>query len=209
MSVELPAYLIGGGGQAVSLMATGNVRIDGYVDCAPMANLELPYAGTDAEFMASHPEGTAKIHIAIVAPQGCDMRLRTKLIDTYSGYEAFSIIASTAIVVASSKIGAGCAIMHGAIVNGAEIGEHCVVNTGAIVEHGCRIGRNVFIGPGAVICGGVEIGDNVFIGAGATVRNGVKICDSAAVAMGAVVTADVTDSGLYCGVPAKRKEGVL
>ena len=34
--------------------------------------------------------------------------------------------------------------MHGAIVNGASVGDFCIINTGAVIEHGVTLGRNVF-----------------------------------------------------------------
>lgn len=205
--MDKPVYFIGGGGHAVSVLnvarETGREPA-GYVDVAEHGSMALPYSGSDSGFMALVAPEDAEVHITVVAGAGCDMSLRRKLIDRYSAYPAATYVAASAVVVAGSAIGDGSAVMHGAVINGAVTGRHCVVNTGAVVEHGCKLGDNVFVGPGAVICGGVEIGPDVFIGAGATVRNGVSICSGASVAMGAAVIHSIEQPGIYVGVPARK-----
>lgn len=52
--------------------------------------------------------------------------------------------------------------------------------------------------------GKIEVGNNVFIGAGATILYDVNICDNVIIGAGALVNADLTESGVYGGVPAKR-----
>ncbi|MCM1482731.1 MAG: acetyltransferase [Muribaculaceae bacterium] len=206
MNSDASIYLIGGGGHALSLMSAlpAGVTVAGYVDCKDACLPEVSWMGADDRFLDSVSPSEACVHIAVVAGEGADMSLRSRLITKYSAYKSVSIIAPTAIVVPGSDIAAGCAVMHRAVVNGATIGSHSIINTGAIVEHGCILGGNVFVGPGAVLCGGVHVGSDVFIGAGATIRNGVSICSGAVVAMGAVVTHDIVAPGVYGGVPAHK-----
>lgn len=52
--------------------------------------------------------------------------------------------------------------------------------------------------------GKIEVGNNVFIGAGATILYDVKIGDNVIVAAGALVNADLPESGIYGGVPARK-----
>lgn len=202
-----PLYLIGGGGHAVSvLMAVPpGERVAGYVDFRASECMPVPYAGTDDEFLSGAGADCARVHIAVVA--GTDMSLRRKIIDRYGKLTPASVIAPSAIVTSGSEIGAGTAVMHGSVVNGAHIGRHCIINTGAVVEHGVTLGSNVFVGPGAVICGGVTVGDDVFIGAGATVRNCVSIASGCTVGLGAAVTRSLDEPGTYTGVPARKVKG--
>lgn len=101
--------------------------------------------------------------------------------------------------------GPGSVVLCGAIVNGAaEIAEGVIVNTGAIVEHGCRIGAYSHIAPGAVLAGEVQIGEEVWIGANATVLQGLSICAGVTIGAGAVVTRSIGAPGTYIGQPARR-----
>ena len=63
-------------------------------------------------------------------------------------------------------------IMEGAIIKAdSVIGEHCIINTGATIDHECKIGDFVHVGP-EVHCGGrTVVEDDVWIGIGASVIN--------------------------------------
>lgn len=193
--------LIGGGGHCRSVlqMIPSVITVKGYTDLQPVEGMPIEYLGgddaTDSEW----------VHIAVALGTDDSLVARRQLIDRLTPDHKFlTLIASTATCVDPTELGAGSAIMHGAIINGAKIGKHCIINSGAIIEHGVRLGENCFIGPGVAVCGGVEIGSDVIIGANASVRNGVKICSGAVVGMGAAVVKDITEPGTYIGVPAKR-----
>jgi acetyltransferase-like isoleucine patch superfamily enzyme len=49
-----------------------------------------------------------------------------------------------------------------------------------------------------------KIGDNVSIGSNVTILP-VCICDNVVIGAGAVVTKDITETGVYVGNPAKKK----
>ncbi|MGO8737411.1 acyltransferase, partial [Rhodoblastus sp.] len=51
--------------------------------------------------------------------------------------------------------------------------------------------------------GAIHIGKNVWIGAKATITRGVSISDNAVIGANAVVTKDVPENAVVCGVPAK------
>lgn len=198
-----PLALIGGGGHAMSLleMMPPDFAVCGYVDNHEVDGMTVPYLGNDDCFQLSDPH--MPVHIALVWGGITDMTLRHRIIERYRSHPAPTLIASSAIVTQGSHIGRGCAVMHRAVVNGAAVGDYCVINTGAIIEHGVTIGENSFIGPGAVICGNVTIGRDCIIGAGATIRNGVNIVSSTTIGLGAAVVNDITQSGVYVGIPAK------
>ncbi len=110
-----------------------------------------------------------------------------------------------AVVGADAVIGEGSVVMAGAVVNpGAAVGRHCIINTGAIVEHDNHIADFVHLSPHATLCGTVSVGARTHIGAGATVINNLFVCADAVVGAGAVVARDITEPGTYVGVPARR-----
>jgi sugar O-acyltransferase (sialic acid O-acetyltransferase NeuD family) len=105
-------------------------------------------------------------------------------------------------------IGNGSFVSRGVCVNAfAIIGENVILNTGCIIEHGCKISNSVHIAPGAVLAGDVVIGEMSFIGANSVIKQGIKIGENVIVGAGSVVVKDITNAGIYIGNPAKRMYG--
>ena len=196
-----PILLIGGGGHALSLLEIMDPDDypAGYSSPEPSGRMPLPWIGDDDTLRGKYPPGTARLVCAYVYGGRPDLSVRRKLIESFPGYSFPTVIAPSAIVTPSSLVGEGTQIMHRCVINRATIGNHCIVNTGAIVEHDCQTEDNVFIGPGAILGGEVSIGSDSFIGLGATVRNGVKICSGAVIGMGTDVMTDITKPGIYVG----------
>jgi acetyltransferase-like isoleucine patch superfamily enzyme len=51
--------------------------------------------------------------------------------------------------------------------------------------------------------GGIRVGDDAWLGFGVVVLDGVSIGKGAVIGAGAVVTSDIPDNAIACGVPAK------
>lgn len=83
------------------------------------------------------------------------------------------------------------------------LGDFCIINTGAIVEHECKIGNAVHIAPGAVLAGSVSVGDRTFIGANAVIKQGVRIGENVVVGAGSVVIVDIADNQKVVGNPSR------
>lgn len=115
-----------------------------------------------------------------------------------------TVVHPTAIISRFAQIGEGSVIMANASINaGAEVGKHCIVNTGAIVEHDNTICDFAHLSPHVALSGEVTIGKCTHIGIGAVVRNNISITDNCTIGAGAVVVKDIVESGTYIGVPAK------
>jgi sugar O-acyltransferase (sialic acid O-acetyltransferase NeuD family) len=136
---------------------------------------------------------------------GIGSHLVRKAIDQRYPVNWYTAIHPTASIALGTVIGEGTVIMANAVVNAcAHIGRHCIINTGAIVEHDDAIFNYTHLSPNSALGGNVTIDSNVHIGIGATVRNGIHIADDCVVGAGAVVVKDITESGTYVGIPAKR-----
>ena len=196
--------LVGAGGHALSLAEFAAGEIRGYLAMEENPEMTGEWLGTDDMLESLIAEGHL-FHIAFVYSELPHMESRRELIETYEskGAKFKTLVSPLATVTPNSKIGEGCAVMTGSIINRATLGRNVIVNSGAIVEHDCRVGDNTFIGPGAVIGGFTTIGSGCFIGLGARIGNGLKIGDNITVAMGAVVSKDLEEPGLYHGNPLK------
>lgn len=198
--------IIGGGGHAISTVAMleGSAELAGYTATAPSEDMAIAYLGTDEEALPGLDPAVCSVHNAIGFTAGCSLELRRRVAARYAGFPQATLIAPSAWVSPRSVIGDGCAIMARATVNESTVEGMSVINTGAIIEHGCRIGENSFIGPGAILCGGVTTGHDTFIGAGAILKQGVTVAAGSVIGMGAVVTQAITEAGTYAGNPAVR-----
>lgn len=143
---------------------------------------------------------------AIIAIGNNEMR---KTVALKSAHAFTNAIHSSCIISPQTKIGTGCMVLHGAIVQaGTQLGNHVIVNTAASIDHDCVISDYVHIAPRAVLCGRVKVGEGALIGAGAIVLPGISIGAWAIVGAGAVVTKDVPEAKVVIGNPAHPMSNV-
>jgi sugar O-acyltransferase (sialic acid O-acetyltransferase NeuD family) len=116
----------------------------------------------------------------------------------------FSVTHRSAVIAKTAEIGLGtfCAALS-IVAPDAKVGNHCIINHAAVVDHDCIIGDFTHIAPQSSLGGGVKVGKGVLIGAGAIVLPGINIADYAVVGAGAIVTKDVAAGLTVVGSPAK------
>lgn len=211
------AILYGGTGQAkVTREILGFASVDTVLVVDDTPNLAAPFAdvplvhGMDALRAWLHRQHGSRdarysplgFCVTIGNPHG---RARLRIADAISGIGLAELqaIHPHAVISRLARVGAGCQVMAGAIVQPyAVIGRQCIINTRASIDHDCVIGPGCGIAPGATLCGEVTLSDNVWIGAGATVLPRVRIGADAVVGAGAVVRHDVPAGSTVVGVPA-------
>jgi sugar O-acyltransferase (sialic acid O-acetyltransferase NeuD family) len=141
--------------------------------------------------------------VAIGGGRGRD-RVAMHALFSSSGLLTPTLVHRSAVVSPTAQVGAGTQILALANV-GAEsrLGEACIVNHRASVDHECVLGNGVHLAPSATLCGCVSVGDSVFIGAGAVVLPRISIGEGAVIGAGAVVTRDVPGGATVVGNPAR------
>lgn len=92
------------------------------------------------------------------------------------------------------------------ITDNVECGILCQFNIQTSIGHDCVIGNFVTTAPKVSISGNVTIGDRVYIGTGAIIKEKTYICNDVIIGAGAVVLNDITESGTYVGIPAKKNK---
>ncbi|PAE38163.1 acetyltransferase [Bacillus sp. 7884-1] len=115
------------------------------------------------------------------------------------------LIHPSAIIGEQVVLGAGTVVMARTVINCCSIiGNGCIINTGVTIDHDNFIDDYVHISPGANLAGTVKIGKGTWIGIGSIIINNITIYSGIKVGAGAVVVKDITDTGIYVGVPARR-----
>lgn len=170
--------------------------------CLPGVPIYHGEAGLE-QWLGSRPPGEIFAAVAIGGARGEDRR-RIALHLLERGFSLPVLLHPTAAVSPSAKIGRGSQVLARAVLAAdALLGEACIVNNSASVDHECAIGHGVHVAPGATLCGCVEVGDHAMIGAGAVVLPRIAIGRHAVVGAGAVVTKNVPEFHIVAGNPAR------
>ncbi|EGR5587385.1 acetyltransferase [Vibrio cholerae] len=198
MNKHKPLVLIGGGGHASVLadilLGQGRdivavISPDALSSRAVFAGLE--HLTQDEEVKRFSPESVHLVNGIGMLPRSM-LRQRVNQQFLELGYQFETVIASDAHVSRFATIHSGAQILSGARVQtGAVIGEHTIVNSGALVEHDCQIGAYNHIAPRATLCGGISSEELVFIGAGAVICHGVSLGRKCIVGAGVTIRSDV------------------
>ncbi len=113
------------------------------------------------------------------------------------------VVSKHSYISSKKSIGKGVQMFPFSVAHhNAKIGDYCILNTGAILEHDCEIGNGVHIMPGAVIGGNTYLGNYVTVGLNATILPKIRIEEGAFIGAGAVVTKNVKKNQIVAGNPA-------
>jgi UDP-perosamine 4-acetyltransferase len=208
MSEPKPLILIGAGGHAkVVLDIIDSLGLHCIAVSSPEASNLEQWRGLKliSDLQLSELYSPAQVDLVLGVGLIPGARLRQKLFKHFTqlGYQFRTLCHPTAWISPSARLGQGCQVMAGAIIQAdAECADNVIINTRASIDHDTVIGAHSHIAPGAVLCGAVVVEDDVFVGAAATVLQSKRIGKGAVVAAGAVVISDVMSGAVVKGCPA-------
>lgn len=206
--------VIGGGGHAKSVLDTiqslKEVEVFGIIDIREKIGnkvLDVPVIGTEEDLLRYFQIGVTNVSLAL---GGQEYRYHQK--ELYKkckkiGYHFPNIIDPSANVSKSVRLGEGNFIGKRAIINAeTTIGNICIINTGAIVEHECIVEDFVHVAPGSTLCGRVHLKERSFVGARSVVIPNRQIGEGAFLGAGSVVCMDIGPYVTAVGCPAKERK---
>jgi len=177
-----PLLLIGCGGHARSLIdlveSSGRWHVLGLVGLPEQVGesvLGYPVLGCDQDLPSLRQHCA---HALLAVGQIGSSAQRQRLGDELKRLEFLLpvVISGRAHVSRHAQLGVGTSVGHGVIVNaGARVGDYCILNSNALIEHDAVVGDFCHISTGALVNGGAKIGTSSFIGSGAVLREGLNL----------------------------------
>jgi len=177
------------------------VEVLGFLDPSPASkDMFVPNLGKDQAWQALRDHNPAVKAVLAIDPP----RIRERLAAHYGLDCLMTIIAPTAFVSPTARIGQGSVVQRGVLVGrNARLGTAVKLNCGAQIHHDATVGDFTTVAPGARILGNVQIGARTYIGSEAVILSRIRVGDNSVVGAGAVVSRDVNDGTIVKGVPAR------
>lgn len=114
-----------------------------------------------------------------------------------------TIIDKSCHVDKTARIGAGVVMFPTALVDkGCVIENNVLLNVGVTIAHDSRVNEHSFLFPRVAIAGFSTIGKRCMVGINSTIVDNITVCDDVRMG-GTLLIHDVTEPGLYVGVPAR------
>ncbi len=206
MATNLPVHVLGAGGHAkvvISTLLAAGFEIAAVYDDAEakwgQMCLGFPIQGP----LAALPTGDT---VSAVIALG-DNHTRRVVAQRFPTVQWLTVVHPQTWVHPSVVLGVGTVVFAGAVIQPeTRIGAHCIINTGATVDHDCRLSDYVHLAPGVHLAGGVEVQDGVLLGIGSAVLPGRCVGEWAIIGAGGIVTQNLPGHCTAMGVPARIRE---
>lgn len=116
-----------------------------------------------------------------------------------------SLVAPSAFVARTARIGAGCVIYPGCFIgHNARLGDRVFCLSSATINHDNHLEDNVSLCSHVSLAGCVHVEAGSYLGQACTVKQYVRIGRDALIGMGSVVLADVPANSVMVGNPAHK-----
>lgn len=201
-------YIIGSGGfakEVYCILKRNNKKVDGFISLTtkPIKVQNKEYTPIlQEDFLKSANPNKANLYFGIGNPS-----IITSLNQKYLKFKFPNLLDPQAKIIGSVSMGQGNIFCCNCIfTTDIEIGSFNIFNIACTIGHDTKIQDCNVFNPTTCISGNVNIGSNNLFGVNSTVLQNIKICSNNIIGANALVTKDVTETGIYTGIPAKRKD---
>ena len=137
-----------------------------------------------------------------------DNFVRTKVVERIKeiskDFKFINCIHPNSNIALDVEVGEGNVVMAGVTINTSSIvGDHCILNTNASIDHDNKISDFVSFAPNSVSGGNVKVNEFSAIGIGATIQHEVSIGSNCIIGAHSLVNKDTIADSVYFGLPAK------
>ncbi len=185
----------------------GRYRLAGFVDATVAAGTDFfgsPVLGREEDLPGLTEKMGLDGCLVAVGDNWSRMQCVAKVKSLVPELPFVSVAHPSARIARSTVIGAGTAVMAGAVLGpDVRVGEFCIVNTSACLDHDGVMENFSSLAPGVVAGGNVQIGTGSAVSLGARLIHGVAVGAHSVVGAGATVLEDIKDRVLAHGTPAR------
>jgi len=144
------------------------------------------------------------VFVAVVYTQLNRLRTRLCAEAKAKGFRLASYVSSNAFVWKNVEMGEHCFVFEGNILQPfVRLGDNVILWSGNHIGHHSIIRNNCFVSSQVVISGFVEVGENSFLGVNSAVGNNVKIAKDCWIGPGVTITQDTSEGALYRSATAE------
>ena len=119
-----------------------------------------------------------------------------------------TLIDPAAIIGRDVRVEPGCVVCAGTVLTvSIHVKAHTILNLNCTVGHDTVLEPYCTVHPGSNLSGRVWVGTCTDIGTGTRIIQGLTVCSGCTLGAGTVVVKDITEPGVYVGVPAKKLHG--
>lgn len=128
-----------------------------------------------------------------------------KILAVVPEFRFVNAIHPSCVVSPRAVMGVGNVLSPNVVINAnATIGNFCIINSVACIEHDNIMEDYSSVAPRVVTGGNVSIGAFTAVGIGAVIKHRIVIGEQSIIGAGALVLKDVTPYSTWYGVPAKK-----
>lgn len=212
-------FIIGASGHAKVVAdiveQEGLLAVAGFIDAqvaAGTVHYGYPVLGTENDLTRLCEEHSVSRGIVAIGDNFVRARVVERIGAVMPEFRYATAAHPSAQVARGAVFGPGTVLMANTVLNSdCTVGAHCIVNTGAQLDHDGEMDAYASLAPGVVAGGNCTIGGFAAVGIGANVSHGRSVGRHAVVGAGAVVIADVPAHQVWYGVPARfirdRRDG--
>ncbi|MFM0303050.1 acetyltransferase [Paraburkholderia sediminicola] len=204
--------LVGSSGHAKVIIdiveKQGRYRIAGLIDAfrtVGEATLGYPVLGGESDLTRLTAEHDLQGVIIAIGDNSVRANVAAKVADVCPQLPFVSAVHPSASIGKGANIGAGTVVMAGAVINAdCRVGQFCIVNTKASLDHDCIMEDFSSLAPGVTTGGNCRIGSHAAVSIGAVLRHGITVGEHSVVGAGSIVLKAVEAFSVSYGNPAKK-----
>lgn len=185
----------------------GKYSIAGLVNANPKPDSTImgyPILGSDNDLLQLREKFPNCLFFIAIGDNIIRHKVKQKIEQLFPLIHFPSAIHPSAQIAKDVKIGSGVCIMAGAIINSSStIGDFCIINTKAGIDHDNHIDQFTSLAPNVTTGGDVSIGEFSAIGISATVKHGITIGNHVVVGAASYINNNIPDNVVSYGIPGK------
>ena len=185
----------------------GFFSIAGFVNANPRPNtfvMGYPVLGSDDELVQLRKEFPHCDFFIAIGDNSTRLKVKLKVESLFPEINFPSVVHPSAQIAKDVKIGQGVCIMAGVVINSSSnIGDFCILNTKASIDHDNFIGDFSSLAPNTTTGGDVSIGEFSAIGISATIKHGIKIGNHSVIGAASYINKNMPDNVVAYGIPGK------